>query len=111
MDAKIEIKSLNLWYHQFHALMDVSFSIRPMAITAIISPSSCGKSTLLRVINRMNEIIPHVKISGDVLLDGNSIYDGHIDLHVMSLRRKLGEGGKWIETIRGFGYKFRESLP
>jgi phosphate transport system ATP-binding protein len=88
MDAKIEIKSLNLWYDKFHALMDVSFSVRPRAITAIIGPSGCGKSTLLRVINRMNETIPHVRISGDVLLDGKSIYNGNIDLR--QLRKRVG---------------------
>jgi phosphate transport system ATP-binding protein len=88
MDAKIEIKSLNLWYDKFHALMNVGFSIRPRAITAIIGPSGCGKSTLLRVINRMNETIPGVKISGDVLLDGKSIYNGNIDLR--QLRKRVG---------------------
>jgi phosphate transport system ATP-binding protein len=88
MDAKIEINALNLWYGQFHALMNVSFPIRPRAITAIIGPSGCGKSTLLRVINRMNETIPHVKISGDVLLDGKSIYNGNIDLR--QLRKRVG---------------------
>jgi phosphate transport system ATP-binding protein len=88
MDAKIEIKSLNLWYDKFHALMDVSFSMRPRAITAIIGPSGCGKSTLLRVINRMNETIPRVRISGDVLLDGKSIYNGNIDLR--QLRKRVG---------------------
>jgi phosphate transport system ATP-binding protein len=88
MDAKIETKSLNLWYGQFHALMNVSLSIRPRAITAIIGPSGCGKSTLLRVINRMNETIPHVKITGDVLLDGKSIYDGNIDQR--QLRKRVG---------------------
>jgi phosphate transport system ATP-binding protein len=88
MDAKIKTKSLNLWYGKFHALMDVSLSIRPKAITAIIGPSGCGKSTLLRVINRMNETIPHVKVTGDVMLDGKSIYDGHIDLR--QLRKRVG---------------------
>jgi phosphate transport system ATP-binding protein len=88
MDAKIKTKSLNLWYGKFHALMDVSLSISPRAITAIIGPSGCGKSTLLRVINRMNETIPHVKVTGDVMLDGKSIYDGHIDLR--QLRKRVG---------------------
>jgi phosphate transport system ATP-binding protein len=88
LDAKIEIKSLNLWYDKFHALMDVGFSVRPRAITAIIGPSGCGKSTLLRVINRMNETIPHVRISGDVLLDGKSIYNSNIDLR--QLRKRVG---------------------
>ena len=88
MNAKIETKSLNLWYDRFHALIDVSLSIRPGAITAIIGPSGCGKSTLLRVINRMNETIPRVKVTGDVLLDGKSIYDGDIDLR--QLRKRVG---------------------
>jgi phosphate transport system ATP-binding protein len=88
METKIETKSLNLWYGKFHALIDVNLAIRPRAITAIIGPSGCGKSTLLRVINRMNERIPHVKVDGDVLLDGNSIYDGHIDLR--QLRKRVG---------------------
>jgi phosphate transport system ATP-binding protein len=88
MNNKIETKSLNLWYGKFHALINVSLAIRPRAITAIIGPSGCGKSTLLRVINRMNERIPHVKVNGDVLLDGNSIYSGNIDLR--QLRKRVG---------------------
>ena len=51
MTAKIETKGLNLWYGRFHALMDVSLSIRPRAITAIIGPSGCGKSTLLYILS------------------------------------------------------------
>jgi len=87
-ETKIEARSLNLWYDQFHALINVNISIRPRAITAIIGPSGCGKSTLLRVINRMNETIPKVRISGDVLLDGKSIYAGDIDLR--QLRKRVG---------------------
>jgi phosphate transport system ATP-binding protein len=88
MDVKIETRSLNLWYGQFHALIDINFAIRPRAITAIIGPSGCGKSTLLRVINRMNETIPNVRVTGDVLLDGKSIYNGNIDLRL--LRKRAG---------------------
>jgi phosphate transport system ATP-binding protein len=88
MNAKVETKALNLWYGQFHALINVSLSIRPRAITAIIGPSGCGKSTLLRVINRMNETIPSVKVTGDVLLDGKSIFAGDIDLR--QLRKRVG---------------------
>jgi phosphate transport system ATP-binding protein len=87
-ETKIEARSLNLWYDQFHALINVNISIRPRAITAIIGPSGCGKSTLLRVINRMNETIPKVRVSGDVLLDGKSIYAGDIDLR--QLRKRVG---------------------
>jgi phosphate transport system ATP-binding protein len=88
MNPKIETKNLNLWYDKFHALIDVSLAIRPKAITAIIGPSGCGKSTLLRVINRMNEAIPRVRISGDVLLEGKSIFDESIDLR--QLRKRVG---------------------
>jgi phosphate transport system ATP-binding protein len=88
MNAKIETRALNLWYGKFQALIDVSLSIRPKAITAIIGPSGCGKSTLLRVINRMNETILHVRVTGDVLLDGKSIYAGDIDLR--QLRKRIG---------------------
>ena len=66
----------------------MNLSIRPRAITAIIGPSGCGKSTLLRVINRMNETIPQVRVTGDVLLDGKSIYAGDIDLR--QLRKRVG---------------------
>ena len=74
MDIKIQSKNLNLYYGAFHALMDVSISIRPRAITAIIGPSGCGKSTLLRCFNRMNELIPGVRIEGRLLLDGRDIH-------------------------------------
>ena len=86
--AKLETKSLNLWYGQFQALRDVNLAVRPRAITSIIGPSGCGKSTLLRVFNRMNETIPQVRTAGEVLLDGKSIYEEGRDLR--SLRKRVG---------------------
>jgi phosphate transport system ATP-binding protein len=86
--AKLETRNLNLWYGKFQALIGVSLSIQPRAITAIIGPSGCGKSTLVRVFNRMNDGIRGVKISGDVLLDGQSIHDDKIDLR--QLRKRVG---------------------
>jgi len=86
--AKIEAQSLNLWYGNFQALKDVSLDIRPRCITSIIGPSGCGKSTLLRVFNRMNETIPGVRISGDVLLDEESIFSAGIELR--QLRKRVG---------------------
>jgi phosphate transport system ATP-binding protein len=86
--AKIEALSLSLWYGNFQALKDVSLAVRPRTITSIIGPSGCGKSTLLRVFNRMNETIPGVRISGDLLLDGKSIYSDEIDLR--QLRKRVG---------------------
>lgn len=86
--AKIEARSLNLWYGSFQALKDVNFAIRPRCITSIIGPSGCGKSTLLRVFNHMNEIVPGVRTSGEVLLDGKSIFSVGIELR--HLRKRVG---------------------
>jgi phosphate transport system ATP-binding protein len=88
LQAKLEARDLNLWYGEFQALIGVSLSIQPRAITAIIGPSGCGKSTLVRVFNRMNDGIRGVRISGDVLLDGQSIHDDRIDLR--QLRKRVG---------------------
>jgi phosphate transport system ATP-binding protein len=88
MNAKLETKALDLWYGQFKALNSVSLAIRPHAITAIIGPSGCGKSTLLRVFNRMNETIPKVRMQGEVLLDGVSVYNGALE--VRQLRKRVG---------------------
>jgi phosphate transport system ATP-binding protein len=88
MDYKIQAMGLNLYYGQFHALKDVSVSIRPQAITAIIGPSGCGKSTLLRCFNRMNELIKGVRVTGRILLDGADIFDAAVSL--TRLRRQVG---------------------
>jgi phosphate transport system ATP-binding protein len=85
---KLETKSLDLWYGKFQALIGVSLAIKPNAITAIIGPSGCGKSTLVRVFNRMNDSIPGIRISGDVLLEGQSIYDPRVNLR--QLRKRVG---------------------
>ena len=66
MEPILEAKSLNLWYGQNHALHDVSVAIPERQITAFIGPSGCGKSTFLRTLNRMNDLIPSVKIQGQV---------------------------------------------
>jgi len=88
MEYKIEALKLNLYYGRFQALKDVSVSIRPRAITAIIGPSGCGKSTLLRCFNRMNDLIKGVKVTGQVLLDGENIFESGIRL--TRLRRRVG---------------------
>jgi phosphate transport system ATP-binding protein len=85
---KLETKSLNLWYGDFQALKGVSLAVKPNAITAIIGPSGCGKSTLVRVFNRMNDSISGMRISGEILLDGQPIYGHHID--VRQLRKRVG---------------------
>jgi phosphate transport system ATP-binding protein len=85
---KMETRALDLWYGKFQALIGVSLAIPPAAITAIIGPSGCGKSTLVRVFNRMNDGIRGIRISGDTLLDGQSIYASGIDLR--QLRKRVG---------------------
>ena len=86
--VKIKTESLNLHYGSFQALKDISFDIPECAITAIIGPSGCGKSTLLRVFNRMNDLIPGVRVEGRVKLEDLSIYDKTVD--VVSLRKRVG---------------------
>jgi len=87
-EHKIKTRSVNLYYGSFHALGDISFDIPSCAITAIIGPSGCGKSTLLRLFNRMNDLIPGVKIDGEVFLNDVPVYGK--DMDVVSLRRKIG---------------------
>jgi phosphate transport system ATP-binding protein len=74
MAHKIEIQKLNLFYGDFHALINVDMAITQNMITAIIGSSGCGKSTLLRCINRMNDMIEDVKITGSLKVDGTDIY-------------------------------------
>ena len=88
VDAPIKIEKLNLYYGTFHALKDVDMEIQERKINAVIGPSGCGKSTLLRCLNRMNDLIPGVKISGKVLINGKNIYDPSTDL--VKLRKKVG---------------------
>ena len=85
--AKFEIEGLNLHYGSFHALKDVSLSIREKEITAFIGPSGCGKSTLLKTLNRMNDLVEGCRITGKVALDGEDIY-GNMD--VALLRKRVG---------------------
>ena len=88
MDCKIQTEGLNLHYGRFHALLNVSLSIQPRMITAIIGPSGCGKSSLLRCFNRMNDLVKSVQVTGRVLLDGVEILGGATDLSF--LRRRVG---------------------
>ena len=85
---KLETKSLNLYYGAFHALNNVTVKIWERSITAIIGPSGCGKSSLLRIFNRMNDLIPGVRVEGEVFLDAVQIYEKTID--ASALRKKVG---------------------
>ncbi|HOW35630.1 MAG TPA: phosphate ABC transporter ATP-binding protein PstB [Candidatus Omnitrophota bacterium] len=86
--AKIVTRNLDLWYGNFKALKGVNSAFEPNKITAIIGPSGCGKSTLLRVFNRMNDLIEGVRMTGEVLVDGENILNGNTDLVI--LRKKVG---------------------
>ena len=87
-NAKIETKGVNLHYGAVHALGDITVDIPSCAITAIIGPSGCGKSSFLRLFNRMNDLIPGVRVDGEVLLNGEPIYGDGVD--VVELRKKVG---------------------
>ena len=86
--AKIWTEKLNLWYGDFQALKNINANFEPNRITAIIGPSSCGKSTMLRVFNRMNDLIENVKTSGKVMVNGIDILDLNADL--VKLRKEVG---------------------
>ncbi len=80
--------NLNAWFGSKQALKDVSISLKTNAVTAIIGPSGCGKSTFIRTLNRMHELVPSAKISGQVLFDGENIYDPKVD--PVMIRRRVG---------------------
>jgi len=88
MDPKITSKNLDFFYGKKQALKDVNLDIKEHQITALMGPSGCGKSTFLRTLNRMNDIIPDVKVNGQVYLDGQDIYTSGMD--VVELRQRVG---------------------
>ena len=87
-ETKIKTRDLTLFYGTKMALNSISMEIPDKEVTAFIGPSGCGKSTFLRTLNRMNDLIPNVKITGEVLVDSLNIYDKDID--VVNLRKKVG---------------------
>ena len=86
--TKIATRDLNLYYGENHALKNINLELYEKKITAFIGPSGCGKSTYLKTLNRMNDLVPNVKIQGTVLLDGENIYDPQVDTTL--LRKKIG---------------------
>lgn len=86
--AEISIRGLNLYYGKFQALIDINGDFQGKTITALIGPSGCGKSTLLRTLNRMNDLIPGVRLTGRVLIAGEDIYRPGINL--TKLRKRVG---------------------
>ncbi len=83
------VKNLNLYYKEFHALKNVSIDIQTKNVTAFIGPSGCGKSTLLKTLNRMNDLVEGCQIQGDVMLYGENIYK-NMDVNV------LRKGWEWF---------------
>ena len=82
----ITVNDLNLWYDQTQALKNISLEIPEKSITALIGPSGCGKSTFLKTLNRMNDLIPGVKITGEVCYHGENIFDAEVN----NLRKEIG---------------------
>lgn len=88
MDSILSIKDLNLWYGDHQALHSINAEIPANEITALIGPSGCGKSTFLKTLNRMNDLIPGVRITGEVSFQNQNIYDPAVD--ATGLRRRIG---------------------
>ena len=88
MNGIISVKNLNLWYGQTKALKDINIEIPEKSITALIGPSGCGKSTFLKTLDRMNDLVPGVKITGEVKYRGENIFDPSVDVN--ELRREVG---------------------
>ena len=82
----ITVNDLNLWYGQTQALKNISLEIPEKSITALIGPSGCGKSTFLKTLNRMNDLIPGVRITGEVAYHGENIFETEVN----NLRKEIG---------------------
>ncbi|WP_303817274.1 phosphate ABC transporter ATP-binding protein PstB [Actinobacillus minor] len=87
-DIKIDVKNLNFYYGDFHALKNINLPIARNKVTAFIGPSGCGKSTLLRTFNRMFELYPTQKATGEINLDGKNLLTSHTDIAI--IRAKVG---------------------
>src|SRR5918997_3738829 len=88
MAQRIDVKDLNIYYGDFHAVQDVSMTIEPKSVTAFIGPSGCGKSTYLRTLNRMHEVISGAWVEGKVEVEGVALYGS--DVAPVAVRRQIG---------------------
>ena len=88
MSSILSVQDLCLWYGAHQALDKISIEIPEKSITALIGPSGCGKSTFLKTLNRMNDLVPDVKITGSVQYDGEDIFSSSVDVN--ELRRQIG---------------------
>jgi phosphate transport system ATP-binding protein len=87
--SKIDVRGLNIWYDDHHAIIDADLQIRKNNVTALIGPSGCGKSTFLRALNRMNDFVDICKTKGSVDIDGTDIYRTQYT-NVNNLRKSVG---------------------
>ena len=87
-NMKMQSIDLNAWFGPKQALKNVNINIKANSVTAIIGPSGCGKSTFIRCLNRMHELTPNAKMTGQILLDGQNIYDKQVDS--VQVRRRVG---------------------
>jgi len=88
MSKRIQAIDLNVYYGDFLAVEDVTMTMEPRSVTALIGPSGCGKSTFLRTLNRMHEVIPGAHVEGEVIIDGNNLYGPGVD--PVLVRRQVG---------------------
>jgi phosphate transport system ATP-binding protein len=88
MAKRLDLRDVNIHYGDFHAVQNVDLQVPPRSVTAFIGPSGCGKSTVLRSLNRMHEVIPGAYVEGEILLDGENIYDRRID--PVAVRNTIG---------------------
>jgi phosphate transport system ATP-binding protein len=88
MAKRVEAVNVSAYYGSFRAIDNITMTIEPKSVTALIGPSGCGKSTFLRSINRMHEVLPGAKVQGELLIDGQNVYDKDVD--VTAVRRLIG---------------------
>jgi phosphate transport system ATP-binding protein len=88
VNAKMQAIDVNAWFGKKQVLKSVNLTVKPNTVTAIIGPSGCGKSTFIRCFNRMHELVPSAKMTGQILLDSQNIYDRQID--PVMIRRRVG---------------------
>lgn len=86
MTAKMQIRNLDFYYGKFHALKNINIDIADKKVTAFIGPSGCGKSTLLRTFNRMYDLYPGMRATGEINLDGQNIIDKSVDVNLLRAR-------------------------
>jgi len=113
---KVQVRKLNFYYGQTHALKDVSLNLFKGQVTAFIGPSGCGKSTLLRVLNRMYDLYPGQRAEGEVLLDGENILSANLDLNLLRSRvgmvfQKPTPFPMTIYDNIAFGIRLYEKIP